>query len=59
MDFTATGTAATGTAAVNAGHTIQVIVSVSLTLTGNLRDATRRLRPLRERIWVDLAPTIL
>jgi hypothetical protein len=61
MDFTATGTAATETEAstVNVGHTIQVIVLVSLTPTGNLQDVSRRLRPLRERIEADLAPPIL
>jgi hypothetical protein len=39
--------------------TIQVIVSVSLTPTGNLRDVSRRLRPLREGIGADLAHPIL
>jgi hypothetical protein len=53
MDFTATGTAATEASTVNVGHTIQVTVSVSLTPTVNLRDVSRRLRPLRERIGAD------
>src|SRR5260370_14662227 len=56
MDSTASGTPAS---TVYPGHTIRVIDSVSLIPTGNLRDATRRHRTLRERIWVYLAPTIL
>src|SRR5215472_11224935 len=56
MDSTDSGTPASTS---HPGPTIRVIGSVSLIPTGNLRDATRRLQTLRERILVDLAPTIL